>query len=142
MIRSTAAKYRNIGILILRIGLGIMFVFHGYPKLFGGPESWEQVGSAMQVIGIESLPIVFGFLAAIAEFFGGLCLIFGLYFKTALSALMVVMVVATIYHIAAGDSFARISHPIEVFVVLVSLLFLGTGRPNLDRTLKRRRRRW
>ena len=29
--------YRNGGLLLVRLGLGLSFVLHGYPKMFGGP---------------------------------------------------------------------------------------------------------
>ena len=32
-------KYRDIGLLFLRIGIGVMFIMHGLPKLIGGPEN-------------------------------------------------------------------------------------------------------
>ena len=34
----THNKFANIDIalLVLRIGIGIMFIFHGYPKIIGG----------------------------------------------------------------------------------------------------------
>ena len=35
-------KYRDIGLLFLRIGIGVMFIMHGLPKLIGGPEKWED----------------------------------------------------------------------------------------------------
>lgn len=30
-------KYRNTGLLIIRLRLGTLIIFHGYPKLLGGP---------------------------------------------------------------------------------------------------------
>jgi uncharacterized membrane protein YphA (DoxX/SURF4 family) len=30
-------KYKNFGLLILRVGLGVMFIYHGLQKLLGGP---------------------------------------------------------------------------------------------------------
>lgn len=38
MILTSLNKHRHIGLLILRIGIGCMFLFHGAPKMFGGPE--------------------------------------------------------------------------------------------------------
>jgi putative oxidoreductase len=119
-----------------------MFILHGYPKLFGGPEMWEQVGSAMQAIGIYFLPAAFGFLAAVTEFFGGLFLLLGLFFRPALSFLIIVMFVATITHIAKGDPFAMVSHSIEVGIVFIGLLFMGPGNYSLQDRLGNRRRRW
>ena len=57
------AKYRNTGLLLMRVGLGVMFVFHGYPKLLGGPDKWVEIGSATKYAGIHFLPKFWGFMA-------------------------------------------------------------------------------
>lgn len=145
MIRQTTYKrkqqLRNIGLLILRIGLGFMFILHGYPKLMGGPETWEEYGTAMQYVGIDVAPIFFGFLAGITEFFGGIFLIMGLFFTPTLIFLILTMLVATAQHIGTGDGFSDYSHSIELGVVFLSLLFIGAGRYSIDYRLSRRRRR-
>lgn len=134
-------QYTNIGLLILRIGLGISFMFHGYPKLLGGPEMWEEVGTAMQVIGIDFAPVFWGFMAGITELFGGLFLLLGLFFRPALILLITVMAVAAASHVEAGDSFSALSHSIELAIVFISLLFMGPGKHSLDKKLHARNRR-
>jgi putative oxidoreductase len=32
-----AGQYKNFGLLVIRVGLGILFIYHGLPKLLGGP---------------------------------------------------------------------------------------------------------
>ena len=39
-------NYKNFGLLIIRVGLGIMFIYHGFPKLQGGVKTWEMLGHA------------------------------------------------------------------------------------------------
>lgn len=133
--------YRNVGLLILRVGLGIMFILHGYPKVFGGPEEWKEIGQVMQYFGIETAPMFFGFMAGIAEFFGGIFLLLGLYFTPSLILLITVMFVAAVSHIQGGDNFSQISHAIELGIVFFSLLFIGPGKLSLDNRLNKRRRR-
>jgi len=142
MLRSQRKRQiRNVGLLLLRVGLGIMFILHGYPKVFGGPEMWSEVGSSLQSIGIDSAPMFFGFMAGIAEFFGGAFILFGLFFKPSLIILMIVMLTASATHIAAGDPFSIYSHSIELAIVFFSLLFIGPGNYNLGKKLEKRRRR-
>ena len=33
-------RYRDLGLLVMRVGLGLSFMAHGWPKLVGGPETW------------------------------------------------------------------------------------------------------
>lgn len=133
--------YRNIGLLIIRVGLGIMFILHGFPKMFGGPDTWVEVGSAMQYLGIDFAPMFFGFMAGVTEFFGGIFLLGGLFFMPSVIFLFIVMLVATVQHIGAGDGFISYSHSIEMAIVMFGLLFIGPGKYSLDRKLQKRNRR-
>lgn len=131
----------HIGLLILRIGLGIMFILHGYPKMFGGPDTWVEVGSAMQYLGINFAPMFFGFMAGVAEFFGGIFLMLGLFFTPSVILLFTVMLIATTKHIGAADGFAFYSHTIKMAIVFLSLMLIGAGKYSIDRKLQQRRRR-
>lgn len=98
-------KYKDLGIFILRAGLGAMFmVAHGAGKLFGGPSQWETLGRAMQFVGVDTAPVVWGLLAAITEFFGGFFLLLGLYVRPAALAMTAVMVVASLSTYARATS--------------------------------------
>ena len=134
-------ELRNIGLLILRVGLGTMFILHGYPKMFGGPETWSQIGSSMQYIGINFAPMFFGFMIGVAEFFGGIFLILGLFFKPSVIFLFVMMLVVSAKDFGAGDQFTSYSQTIEMAIVFLSLFFIGSGKYSLDRKLEKKRER-
>ena len=59
-------KREPFTLLLLRCALGLVFIYHGYPKLFGSTERF--VGS-FQTVG---LPGYFVHVAGVVEFFGGL----------------------------------------------------------------------
>lgn len=139
MILTFLNKYRDAGLLILRIGLGIMYIFHGAPKISSGPERWGKLGTAMGNFGIDFLPVFWGFMAAFSEFFGGLLLILGLFFRPACILLAITMIVAAGYHIDRGDGLLGASHAIENSIVLLSLILIGSGKLSLDKRLSRDR---
>ncbi len=71
-------KGSDAGLLILRVGIGVMFMIHGWPKLSGGPEVWVKLGGAIGVFGITFAPTFWGLMAAVSEFAGGLMPALGL----------------------------------------------------------------
>ena len=75
---------------------------------------------------------VLGFLAALAEAGGGVCLILGFAFRPACLMMAFTMGVATLHHFTRGDSLQTASHAIEAGIVFVSLLFIGPGRYSVD----------
>ena len=104
MIGKYSESQKNFGLLFLRIGIGVMFIMHGYPKIIGGPDKWEKLGGAMSHIGIDFAPVFWGFMAAFAEFGGGILLLLGLMFQPACLMLAFTMLVATMMHLGKGDS--------------------------------------
>lgn len=131
-ILDSLGKYRNTGILILRVGLGVMMMVHGLPKIMGGPAGWEGLGGSMKVVGIDFLPTVWGFLAAISEGLGGFLLILGLFFRPVNMMLVCTMIIAALVHFAKGDGINGASHAIELGVVFLGLIFIGPGKYSVD----------
>lgn len=125
----------HLGLLVIRVGLGSTFIAHGLPKLTGGPERWAGVGKAMENLGITFLPAFWGFMGGFAECVGGLCLILGILWVPALLLLTFTMLVAMVSHISSGDSFSRISHPLEAGVVFIGLLLIGPGKYRVSKKL-------
>ena len=136
MIKLLAKSFPDIGLLILRVGLGFHFILHGYPKIVGGPEKWAKVGGAMANLGIDSAPTFWGFMAAISELGGGVLLIAGFLFRPANAALAFTMLVAAIMHHTMGDSYMfKTSRPVELLFVFIGLMFIGPGRFSVDNKL-------
>ncbi len=122
------SKQRDLGLLVLRVGIGGMFVAHGVPKLIGGPKRWIKVGEAMANLGIDFAPAFWGLAAGLAETAGGLLLAVGFAFRPACAALLFTMIVASIRHLTDGDGFGKSSHAIESAILFLSLLWIGPGR--------------
>jgi putative oxidoreductase len=123
-----AGQAIDVGLFVLRIGIGIMFMVHGFPKLMGGPELWAKLGGAMGVFGITFAPTFWGLMAALAEGAGGLCLILGLGVRLAAGFMAFTMLVATLMHVNKGDGFNVYSHAAEMGIVFLALTIAGGGR--------------
>jgi len=129
----TKQQSLDVGILILRVGIGLLFIMHGWPKLIGGPEGWAGLGGSMSVLGINFAPAFWGFMAAIAEFFGGILLIIGLFVQPASFFMFFTMFVATIVKMQSDEplgflgAIKQASHPLALAIVFLALMFIGAG---------------
>jgi putative oxidoreductase len=129
---SKLGNYRNFGLLIIRIGLGIMFIYHGFPKLTGGPHKWEEIGKATNYVGIHFWPMFWGFMAAVVEAIGGVLLIIGWQFRLVCLLLVINLIVAALVTYSGGG-ISDASHAIEDAVVFAGLVFLGPGKYSADK---------
>ncbi len=125
----------NIGLLILRVGLGVSIFLHGLPKIMGGSEVWAMVGSTMSNFGIESGHAFWGFTGALAEALGGILFALGLFFRPAALVLTGTMVVALVTHLAMGDNFMAYGHALDLLIIFAASIFLGAGKYSLDAKL-------
>jgi putative oxidoreductase len=135
MFLSNRYPAHDLGLLIVRVGIGIMFMLHGYPKLVGGPAMWAEVGGVMAKVGLSFAPAFWGLLAALAEFGGGALLALGLLWRLAVPALLFTMLMATVMHLSAGDGFDGYAHALESALLFAGLLLVGPGRHSLDEKL-------
>ncbi|WP_394843782.1 DoxX family protein [Pendulispora brunnea] len=118
----------DVAALVLRLGLGTMFLFHGGPKLLGGPETWARFGAAMAGLGITFAPAFWGLMAGLSEFGGGLLLLLGWFTRPACVLLTFTMLVATSKLVLRHDDFIAWSQPVEDAIAFVSLCILGPGK--------------
>ncbi len=127
-------KHRDAGLLLMRVGVGVMYLMHGWPKI-SDPGTWERYGGAMTNLGIEFAPAFWGFMAAFAEFGGGLLLIVGLLTRPAAAMMAFTMFVAALMHYMNSDPFGIFAHPTKMIFVFLGLVLIGAGRYSLDALL-------
>jgi putative oxidoreductase len=130
---SSLGKYKDFGLLIIRVGLGIMFIYHGYPKLIGGVHSWEKLGESTKYVGIHFLPVFWGLIAALVETAGGAVLIIGLAFRPVCLLLVINLAVAAFSHFGKGGGMDDAAHAIEDAITFAGLFFIGPGKYSVDK---------
>jgi putative oxidoreductase len=137
---NTLNKFRDLGLLLLRIGVGLSFILiHGWPKITGGTAMWTKLGGAMGNLGITFAPEFWGFMSAFAEFGGGVLILLGLFTRPAAFLMAFNMFVALMMHFSKLDQWGTISHPLELLAVFIGLIFLGAGQFSLDHVLLRKK---
>ena len=125
----TVGRLGSVGLLLLRLVMGVAFVLHGWPKI-QNPFGWMGPEATM--------PAILVALAAVAEFGGGIALIPGLLTRLASLGIASVMVVAIgMVHVPKGDPFVGQGGPswelAAVYLACAVLfLLLGPGRISLD----------
>ncbi|RYE17255.1 MAG: DoxX family protein [Sphingobacteriaceae bacterium] len=125
--------YKDFGLLVLRVGAGILIITHGLPKLAGGPTAWSRIGASMGLLGIKFVPVLWGFLAAAAEGIGGLLIVLGLFFRPAAFLALFTMVVAAYKHLSTGDGLKGAEMAILYGIIFFSLFILGPGSYSVDK---------
>lgn len=134
-----STKTQQLGLLILRIGVGILFFIFGWQKITGGEPVWTGVGGSMKLFGISAWPTFWGLLATSAEFLGGLLLIFGLFTRFAAASLVFTMFVAVIFKFSLGATLGDTTGAIAMLLVNVFFLLNGGGAYSADQFLKLKR---
>ncbi|WP_186648143.1 DoxX family protein [Fluviispira vulneris] len=129
--------------LIMRVALGCMILPHGLQKTFGifGGGGFSKTLEYMNQV--EGIPLFFAFLAILAEFLGGLGLIFGGVTRVAAFGVGSVMAVAMYMHISNGFfmnwSGSKTGEGFEFFILAIglslALILKGGGALSIDRKL-------
>ena len=128
------AKYREAGLLLMRVALGVLFIILTAPVLLSGPARWGNFGSAIRTIGIASNYQVWGFLGALAGCVGAVLMIFGLFFRPGVLLVLAITLVHTIGAFDGGGTVRGNLAAIELCAILVGLLFVGPGKYSVDKS--------
>ena len=121
-------RMQPLGLLVLRLVLGVIFIAHGYHKLNG--HMHEFAGT---VAGL-ALPPWLAYVAALTEFLGGILVILGLFTRFAAFAITIDMLVAISKvhwkHGLVGNG--GYEFPLALAAIAFALIFLGAGPIALD----------
>ena len=126
-------RLEPVTLLLLRCGLALVFMYHGYPKLFGEK---ERIIEAFQAIGLPSYVV---YLTGAIEFFGGVALALGLLTPIAGLFLLLDMGAAMWKYNFNEGIYAVREYELPLILGLASLAIAATGAGpfSLDRLLCR-----
>ena len=113
--------FQPLGLALLRLALALIFIYHGYPKLFGNTERFIE---SFQVIG---LPAYVVYVAGAIEFFGGVALALGLFTPVAGMLLLLDMAAAMWKYNFNEGIYAVREYELLLILGLASLAIAPTG---------------
>lgn len=126
----------NIALFILRTGVALMMLTHGYPKLLrllsDEPVTFTTILGMSATLSLA--------LAVFAEFLCSLLIFFGVGTRLASIPLIVTMAVAA-FHVHSEDPFFRKEKALLFLLIFVVLLFTGGGKFSIDHLLVKKKRR-
>src|SRR4051812_629060 len=148
MFRNIIGTRNDAVVAVLRLILGIVFFAHGAQKMLGWFGGYGYAGT-MGYFSSLGIPAVFGALAILTEFLGGISLVIGLLGRVAAAAVIVDMLVAImLVHLpnglfmnwglavvgqrAAGEGYEF--HLLAIAMAL-AVLIKGSGALSVDRAL-------
>jgi putative oxidoreductase len=129
----------DVGLLVLRLVLGVIFIGHGAQKLFGsfGGPHISGFAKALEQLGVKpGRPMAI--LAGLAEFVGGILVMLGFLTPVAALALIVVMIVAIVaVHLKNGffNTNGGYEFNLALMGIALTLLIAGAGAYSLDSLL-------
>jgi len=130
-------KLKPLGLLLLRLALGVIFVYHGYPKL-------ANPRTAMHAFVGMGFPGYFAYFSGIIELFGGGLLILGLFTRIAGLAIAGEMAVALwrVHDIFSNPmAVDNYQFPLILAAAAFALVTTGAGAVSLDHAIFRGARR-
>jgi len=138
----------DVATMVIRVMLGVVFFPHGMQKLIGWFGGYGFAGSMGFFTDTLHIPVIFAFLAIMAEGLGSLGLITGLLTRVAAFGIGVNMVVAVYmlhwqhgffmnwFGLQKGEGF---EYHLLVIAMAVFLIIRGGGALSVDRMLAEKR---
>jgi putative oxidoreductase len=123
-------------LLLGRLALGVIFVAHGYQKLFVA--GVDKIGMMFEQFGFPA-PLFFAWVVSLVEFFGGIAVLVGVLTRWAALGLAITMVVAILTVKLPKGLIAQQGVGYELDLALLGLalvlLLAGPGRISLEKGL-------
>ena len=128
LFRAPSTSQVSIGLAVLRIATGIVFLNHGYQKMFK-----MGIGGVSGFFGHVGVPAasVMATLITLLEVFGAVALIVGFLTRPLAVAFMLDMLGA-IFLVQLKNGFSKFELEFLLLGASVALIFMGAGRYSID----------
>lgn len=121
-------RLQPLGLLVLRVVLGVILIAHGQGKIFGG------LGRHMEFVGNLGMPPWMGVLSAGTEFFGGILLIAGVLTRfVSIAVVLEMLVIIFRVHLKNGlVGKEGYEFPLSLCAMAFLLICFGAGPVSVD----------
>jgi putative oxidoreductase len=128
--RRFLTRLQPLALLAMRCALGLVYIAHGYPKVFHGGFGH----STAAIVGNMGLPSFLGYLVAYLEFIGGMMLIIGVFTRVLGFLFTCEMTVAILkIHLKNGIGVPNgVDLPLVCLAIAFALIFFGAGLISVD----------
>lgn len=131
------SRIRDIALLVVRLVLGIIFIFHGWDKIF--VTGVDKTAGYFVSVGIPQAELTV-WLVAVLELIGGALLILGLLAPT-VAMMLIIEMAGALWAVHWGNGLFAKDNGAELVLALMCSLFLifvfGSGKLSLDRLFAR-----
>ncbi len=118
----------HLGLLIIRLGLTAVLLWHALPKLFDGLQQWKNIGMGLSAINIGFPPVVVGFTILFLETLGAVSFVFGYFFRAACIILFAIFGVYFFLYLQKPGYDTLMLWSLGLAVVFLGLVYVGPGR--------------
>lgn len=125
-------KYSDMALLLIRLGVGTIFIVSGWGKLTGIEATQDFFGT----LGIP-VPFLMAWGVALVEFFGGIMVIFGAYAKIPYLLFTVIMI-ASLFLVKIDQGFMESRLDIMLGIASLALYLTGSGNYSVDHKIATR----
>lgn len=116
----------NMAMLLLRLGMGVLMIPHGYDKLVHFAQYKKDF---MNLLGLG--PTLSLALVVFAEFFCAIFLVMGL-FTRLMAAILLIEMFIVVFKAHQGQVFGEGEHGMLFLTGYIAIILLGAGKVSLD----------
>jgi putative oxidoreductase len=130
-------RKNNFGLLVMRVGLAAVLLFHALPGLFGGTQDWQGVAKIFNFLNLGGLQALVGLIVLVVEALGAAGLFLGYFFRIACTLLFLLFGLNFFYYFSAGYQTLMLWSA-AIAAVFLGLVSAGPGRYAIAVKLKRK----